>query len=204
MTISFVPYRSIAILRGHSTLDAIAVAKECWQCGFDLVEVTVQSDTDWVTLEELVAKAGERPVGAGTVLTADQAKRAASSGARVFISPSYNAEVHNVAIASGIDYLPGVLTPTEIAEAMNCGISTLKLFPARAMGAKYIADLLGPFPDLKAVAVGGIDETNYAEYLDAGAAGVAFGGSLKRVLAQNPHKTLADIASRCATSDLNT
>ena len=75
-------------------------------------------------------------------------------------------------------YIPGALTPTEVAAALDAGSPIVKLFPARAVGAVYVRDLLGPFPGAKLLPTGGIDAANAREYLEAGAVAVALGSSL--------------------------
>jgi len=74
--------------------------------------------------------------------------------------------------------MPGALTPTEIVTAWRAGADVVKVFPARAFGPRYIADLLAPLPQIPLMPAGGVDETNAADYLHAGAVGVAVGGRL--------------------------
>ena len=74
--------------------------------------------------------------------------------------------------------MPGAMTPTEILAAWRAGADVVKVFPARALGPRYIADVLAPLPELPLMPTGGVDATNSAEYLRAGAVAVAVGGNL--------------------------
>jgi len=117
-------------------------------------------------------------VGAGTVLDAEEARRCLDAGAQFLVSPGFDPAVVAMARACGALALPGALTPTEIVTAWWAGADVVKVFPARAFGPRYIADLLAPLPHVRLMPTGGVDETNVAAYLRAGAVGVAVGGRL--------------------------
>jgi 2-dehydro-3-deoxyphosphogluconate aldolase/(4S)-4-hydroxy-2-oxoglutarate aldolase len=117
-------------------------------------------------------------VGAGTVLDAEEARRCLDAGAQFLVSPGFDPAVVAMARACGALALPGALTPTEIVTAWLAGADVVKVFPARAFGPRYIADLLAPLPHVRLMPTGGVDETNVAAYLRAGAVGVAVGGRL--------------------------
>jgi 2-dehydro-3-deoxyphosphogluconate aldolase/(4S)-4-hydroxy-2-oxoglutarate aldolase len=117
-------------------------------------------------------------VGAGTVLDAEEARRCLDAGAQFLVSPGFDPAVVAMARACGALALPGALTPTEIVTAWRAGADVVKVFPARAFGPRYIADLLAPLPHVRLMPTGGVDETNVAAYLRAGAVGVAVGGRL--------------------------
>ena len=74
--------------------------------------------------------------------------------------------------------MPGAMTPTEILAAWRAGADVVKVFPARVLGPRYIADVRAPLPEVRLMPTGGVDATNAAEYLRAGAIGVAVGGNL--------------------------
>lgn len=175
--------RTIAILRGRSTEDSARLAKMCWEIGIDLVEVTVQGDLGWSSLAAVVAEAGNRQVGAGTVLSAADVERAVEMGASVIISPHVASDVVKTAASLGVTCVPGVMTATEVARAKQMNVSLCKLFPANIVGSGMAAALHGPFPDVDFVAVGGVDPTNAMGFIEGGATGVAFGSSLEDMLA---------------------
>jgi 2-dehydro-3-deoxyphosphogluconate aldolase / (4S)-4-hydroxy-2-oxoglutarate aldolase len=174
--------RTIAILRAFGPERSRDYAEQAWSAGMDLVEVPVQGEGGWASLEAVADAASGRPFGAGTVLTGEGARRAVELGASVVIAPGADPSVIDVATASGAVPLPGVLTPSEVALAVRHGVRTVKLFPASVVGPGWIPALKGPFPEVGVVAVGGVDLNNAASYLRAGAAGVGFGGSIVQLL----------------------
>jgi 2-dehydro-3-deoxyphosphogluconate aldolase/(4S)-4-hydroxy-2-oxoglutarate aldolase len=117
-------------------------------------------------------------VGAGTVITVDEAVDAVSAGASFLVSPHLDRRLLEWARANEIAFLPGGLTPTEIASAWGRGAAAVKVFPASVGGPGYLRSLLAPYPDLILVPTGGVDGDNVAAYLAAGAAAVGVGGWL--------------------------
>jgi len=125
----------------------------------------------------LVAGRDDVVVGAGTVTTAAQAVTAIDAGSRFVVSPGFDDGVAAVCRERGVAYLPGVATATEIMRARAAGLDVLKLFPAGAIGGlATLKALAGPFPDVRFVPTGGVDEARAAEYL-AHPAVLAVGGS---------------------------
>jgi 2-dehydro-3-deoxyphosphogluconate aldolase/(4S)-4-hydroxy-2-oxoglutarate aldolase len=125
----------------------------------------------------LVAGRDDVVVGAGTVTTAAQAVTAIDAGSRVIVSPGFDEGGAVVCRERGVAYLPGVATATEIMRARAAGVAVLKLFPAEAIGGlATLKALAGPFPDVRFVPTGGVDEARAAEYL-AHPAVLAVGGS---------------------------
>jgi 2-dehydro-3-deoxyphosphogluconate aldolase/(4S)-4-hydroxy-2-oxoglutarate aldolase len=104
-------------------------------------------------------------VGAGTVLTADQASRAIRAGARFIVSPAYVDEVVDFCLEQGVPVMPGIVNPDGVAKGLAHGLDVLKFFPAGASGGTVMLDALaGPFGTVKFVPTGGIDASNLAEY----------------------------------------
>ncbi|MET8769407.1 bifunctional 4-hydroxy-2-oxoglutarate aldolase/2-dehydro-3-deoxy-phosphogluconate aldolase [Streptomyces sp. NPDC004658] len=171
--------RLVAIVRG-SDADAalrtvLALAKE----GIDLIEVSL-SGADAL---RVITRCGEelgpdRPIGAGTVLTADDARAARDAGAAFAVTPGLGAGA-DTARELGLPVLAGVMTPTEIITAQAQGADALKLFPAaQAGGPAYLKALRAPFPDAVFVPVGGVDLDAARAYLTAGATAVGVGSPL--------------------------
>ncbi|MCX6460027.1 MAG: bifunctional 4-hydroxy-2-oxoglutarate aldolase/2-dehydro-3-deoxy-phosphogluconate aldolase [Actinobacteria bacterium] len=175
--------RTVAILRGFDPERSRELALRCWGIGVDLVEVPVQGEAGWASLTAVAEVADGQSFGAGTVLTAEDSRRATGIGATVIISPGIDAKVVEAARAAGAIPLPGVMTPTDVTLAHSLGLSVCKLFPASQVGPQWLTHIRGPFPAMRFVAVGGVDDLNAADYLRAGAAGVGFGSSIERVLA---------------------
>lgn len=126
-------------------------------------------------------------IGAGTVINKIQAVQAITVGAKFIVSPGLSDEVAEVCRKSKIDYIPGVVTPTEIMHALDLGLTYLKFFPAGVYGGlKAIKALSAAFPQVKFMPTGGVDNTNLAEFLQQKSV-FAIGGSwlLKNDIASN-------------------
>ncbi len=105
-------------------------------------------------------------VGAGTVTSIDQVKVAINNGAKFIISPGINHSVIQYCVENSIPVFPGIITPSEIETCKNYGLSTLKVFPAGIFGGTKLLDALyGPYKNIKFIPTGGIDESNYLDYL---------------------------------------
>jgi 2-dehydro-3-deoxyphosphogluconate aldolase/(4S)-4-hydroxy-2-oxoglutarate aldolase len=117
-------------------------------------------------------------LGAGTVLTADDVRRAAECGATFVVSPSFEPTVVEAAKRLGLVAMPGAFSPTEIVAAWHAGADLVKVFPAESLGPGFFRALRGPLPMIPLMATGGIDAGNGAAYLAAGAAVLGVGGKL--------------------------
>ena len=105
-------------------------------------------------------------VGAGTVINAEQCEAALAAGAQFIVSPGLSVAVANICKERGIPYYPGCVTPTEIMQALELGITTVKFFPANVYGGlKAMKALAAPFPQIKFIPTGGVDRSNIDEYL---------------------------------------
>ena len=109
----------------------------------------------------------EMNIGAGTVINEEQAIRAVNAGAKFIVSPGLSEKVALYVRKQGIPYYPGCVTPTEIMQALELGITTVKFFPANVYGGlKALKALSGPFPQVKFIPTGGVDLTNLKEFLE--------------------------------------
>jgi 2-dehydro-3-deoxyphosphogluconate aldolase/(4S)-4-hydroxy-2-oxoglutarate aldolase len=171
--------RLVAIVRLSEPADLVSVARALLAGGINVLELTMTTPGALDALTRCRRDLDDRAiVGAGTVLDAEVARRCLDAGAQFIVSPGIEPEVIQTARAGGALALPGALTPTEILTAWRAGADIVKVFPARTFGPRYIADLRGPFPDIPLMPTGGVDETNAADYLRAGAVGVGVGGRL--------------------------
>ncbi len=106
-------------------------------------------------------------IGAGTVINEEQAIRAVNAGAKFIVSPGFSEKVALYVHKQGIPYYPGCVTPTEIMQALELGITTVKFFPANVYGGlKALKALSAPFPQIKFIPTGGVDLTNLKEFLE--------------------------------------
>ncbi|MFD2797278.1 2-dehydro-3-deoxy-6-phosphogalactonate aldolase [Promicromonospora vindobonensis] len=176
------PTGLVAILRGVTPADAVAVAEAILDAGFDAVEVPYNSPDPLESIRRIrAAGPPERRVGAGTVLTPDDVRRAADAGASLIVSPNTRADVVAETVRLGLASYPGAATPTEAFTALDAGARAIKLFPSTAVGISGMrawASVLPPGTEL--VPVGGVDATNLADWAAAGAAGAGIGTSLYR------------------------
>src|SRR5918911_399903 len=157
----------------------LEVAAALVEGGITTLEFTLTTPGAITAIERCRARFGEAVVvGAGTVLDADGARRCLAAGAQFLVSPGLDPNVIAVARDGGALAMPGAMTPTEILAAWRAGADVVKVFPARALGPRYIADVLAPLPDVPLMPTGGVDATNAAEYLRTGAVAVAVGGNL--------------------------
>lgn len=127
-------------------------------------------------IEEAVrAGAGKMCVGAGTVLTAEQARVACEAGAQYIISPGFYPEVVRETKRQGMASIPGALTPTEIATAWAAGADMVKLFPADDLGCHYIRNIRVPLGHIPLLCTGGVNLETIPGFFAAGAAAVGGG-----------------------------
>lgn len=172
--------RVLGILRGcpESALETVAEAVRL--SGLRFLEVTMNTPGACAQIERFVHLLdGKCQVGAGTVLTVDEARRATDRGASFLVSPCLSMPVQEFANHNGIPTLPGALTPTEIWNTHRAGAAMVKIFPARAVGGpSYFRELRGPYASVPLLACGGVSAADAAEFVRAGADALAFGGSV--------------------------
>ena len=175
----------IAILRGIKEDELIPLTEAMYEGGIRLLEITFSAgdpERDSKTAEsikKLVSHFEDRMhIGAGTVLTERQVELVKLAGGKFIISPDTNTEVIKKTRELGLVSIPGALTPTEIMTAHAAGADFVKLFPASVLGAEYVKAVKAPLSHIKLLAVGGIDEKNIADYLEAGVSGFGIGSNI--------------------------
>lgn len=190
--------RASAILR-TSIADAAGPAMDAAvRGGFRIVEFTLNTPGALDRIGEF-SRRPDLVVGAGTVLTPDEAKDAVRAGARFLVSPVVDEEVIDAAHALGVAMLPGCHTPTELLRAHRAGAAIQKLFPAPGSGPDYVRACLGPLPFLRIVPTSGVTEDNARAWLAAGCFAVGFVGSLfdASTLAAGRFDLIEERARRC-------
>ena len=134
--------------------------------GLNCVEITFRTEAAAKSIELLKKEYPEMTVGAGTVLTIEQAQLAIQSGAEFIVSPGSNPKVIQYCIEHGICVIPGVVTPSEIEKNLELGIKTMKFFPAEAAGGlNMIKAMSAPYSNVTFMPTGGINSNNVKEYL---------------------------------------
>jgi|SRR5688572_7793050 len=156
----------IPVLEIDSATHAKPLAEALLAGGLSIAEITLRTEA---ALESIRAIAREVPdviVGAGTVVTWEQAQAARDAGAQFLVSPGMVEQVVIWAQENQIPILPGAVTPTEMIRGINLGVNILKFFPAEAVGGlKAIKAMSDPFPQLRFIPTGGVKLENLAEYL---------------------------------------
>lgn len=169
----------IAIVRLPSAADAVAVAAAVHAGGIRLIEVTLTTDGALPSVGAMrEAGLDGLVVGVGTVRTAADARRAVDAGAEYLVTPTTRLDVVETAREAAVPVFCGGLTPTELELAHQAGADYVKLFPASAVGPRYLREVLAPLPELKVVPTGGMNATNIPEFRDSGAVGVGVGSAL--------------------------
>jgi 2-dehydro-3-deoxyphosphogluconate aldolase/(4S)-4-hydroxy-2-oxoglutarate aldolase len=145
---------------------AVSLGKALLDGGLPCAEITFRTSSAAEAIQKMSATHPDVLVGAGTVLTIEQAKTAVAAGAQFIVTPGFDAVVVDWCLANGVPITPGVMTPTEINMALNKGITLLKFFPAEAAGGiKTLKAIAAPYVGVKFIPTGGIGPGNLADYL---------------------------------------
>jgi 2-dehydro-3-deoxyphosphogalactonate aldolase len=183
----------IAILRGIKPEEADAAFEALVAAGITLIEVPLNSPEPFVSIERMAKRsAGRAKVGAGTVLTVENVNAVKDVGGELVVSPNTDVEVIRRTKALRMESYPGVFTPTEAFTALAAGADALKFFPAELIGTTGIKAMKAVLPkDVPVLAVGGANESNFADYLKIGCAGFGIGSNIYK-----PGMTAAEIGAR--------
>ena len=169
----------IAIMRANSA-DALVRAAEAIRAGgVRVIEVTMTTPGALDVIKTATNQFEEAVLfGAGSVLDPETARLAILAGADFIVAPTLNLEVIRLCNRYSVPVMPGCFTPTEAVTAWEAGADMIKLFPADLGGPALVKALLAPLPQLEIVPVGGVDLSNVADYMRAGATAVGVGSSL--------------------------
>lgn len=178
-------HKIIAIIRNVAPDKLVLTAEALYKGGIRLMEVTFnQKKSDCIRetskMIEILCNHFNHDVciGAGTVMSTDQAEAAAKAGAKYIISPHTNVDIIRKTGEQDIVSIPGAMTPSEIVTAYNAGADFVKIFPVDDLGVKYIKSICSPLNHIPMLAVGGINENNMKDFLNAGIKGFGIGSSI--------------------------
>lgn len=187
----------IAILRGITPPETIAVCEALVSAGITMIEVPLNSPEALRSIADAAkAFAGRADVGAGTVLSVEDVDAVADAGGVFVVSPDTNPAVIVRTKQRGMASYPGVFSPSDAFSAVRAGATGLKFFPAEVLGPKGIKAMKAVLPpSVPLYAVGGASPDNFGEYFAAGCAGFGLGTFIYK-----PGMTAADVAGRAVAA----
>lgn len=169
--------RVVPLVQSDDPKTALKISEALLEGGLDVLEVVLRTDAALDCLEAIAKEFPQAHVGAGTVLSADQSREVIRRGATFIVSPGLDPASVKVAKEADIPILPGISTATELQQAWNMGLRTVKLFPASLVGGpKILKALSSVFRDVRFMPTGGVSPANLHEYLEVPAV-LACGGS---------------------------
>ncbi|MFC5219162.1 bifunctional 4-hydroxy-2-oxoglutarate aldolase/2-dehydro-3-deoxy-phosphogluconate aldolase [Streptomyces coerulescens] len=146
--------------------DAVPLARALVDGGLPAIEVTLRTPAALEAIGAIADAVPDAVVGAGTVITPEQVTRAVEAGARFLVSPGWTDLLLEAMRASGVPYLPGVSTTSEVVALLERGVREMKFFPAEAAGGTaYLKSLNGPLPQARFCPTGGIGPATAPDYL---------------------------------------
>lgn len=158
-------YIPVVVIKELSEVDKILPALKA--NGINCAEITFRTACAAEAIKLASEKYPEMNIGAGTVINAIQCEDAISAGAKFIVSPGLSVGVAEICKKHRLPYYPGCVTPTEIMQALDLGITTVKFFPANVYGGlKALKALSAPFPQIKFIPTGGVDRSNIDEFLE--------------------------------------
>jgi 2-dehydro-3-deoxyphosphogluconate aldolase/(4S)-4-hydroxy-2-oxoglutarate aldolase len=188
--------RVIAIVRLEDLSEARRISEALLEGGVSVVEFTLTNPDALRVIENVREEVGGLLLGAGTVLDEQAAYAAIMAGASFLVTPTVAPGVVEQGLRYGVPVICGGMTPTELLHAHSLGCEMVKVFPAGALGPGFLKDLRGPLPQLQMIPTGGIQVSNVAAFLEAGAVAVGVGSAL--VSADKSPEEIADTASQFA------
>jgi len=158
--------RIVPVITIEDPGNAIPLANALSSGGLSCAEITFRTPKALDALQRIASESSDMFVGAGTVLTAEQARSARDAGAQFIVAPGFNARVVDYCLDHDIPIYPGVATPTEVEMALEKGLSTVKFFPAEPMGGlAFLKAIAAPYVGVDFMPTGGINASNVASYL---------------------------------------
>lgn len=169
--------RALSIIRAPEIPDPVGLARTLVEAGIPIVEFALTTP-DAPRLMEQASTVDGLILGAGTVMSAQDARDCINAGATFLLTPGLRPAVAEEAVRHGVPVVLGAMTPTEVATAVELGSTAVKVFPAARLGPAYFGDLHGPYPDVPLVATGGLNAENAKAFLAGGAIAVTAGSGV--------------------------
>ena len=159
-------YGVVPVVVLNDAKDAEPLAQALVEGGLPVAEVTFRTDAAEESIKIMSTKYPDMLVGAGTVLTKEQVDRAIGAGAKFIVSPGFDPEIVDYCLEKGYPVYPGIITPSELAQAVKRGLEVVKFFPAEQFGGvSTIKALAAPYTQVKFMPTGGVNAKNLPDYL---------------------------------------
>ena len=156
----------VPVVKIEKAEDALPLGKALMDGNLPIAEITFRTSAAEESIKSLTKELPTLLVGAGTVLTIEQVKKAVSAGAQFIVSPGFNPKVVDYCIENSIPITPGINNPTQIEMALERGIEIVKFFPAEASGGlPLLTSMSAPYSGIKFIPTGGINLNNLTSYL---------------------------------------
>jgi len=156
----------VPVVKIERSEDALSLGKSLIDGDLPIVEITFRTAAAEMAISTLTQELPELLVGAGTVLSVEQAKKAISAGAQFIVSPGFNPEVVDYCVDNRITVTPGLNSPTQIEMALERGLEVVKFFPAEASGGlELLKAMAAPYSGIQFIPTGGISNENLSSYL---------------------------------------
>ena len=169
----------VAIMRAKSADQLLDAAEAVLAGGVMAIEVTMTTPGALDVIHQAVARFGNDVLfGVGSVLDPETARSAMLAGAQFVVCPTLNLKTIEICKRYSVPVMPGAYTPTELLTAWEAGATLVKVFPASIGGPAYIKAVKAPLPQIRLVAVGGVDLSNTADFVRSGVEVVGVGGEL--------------------------
>ena len=170
----------VPVVRATTVENATRAVEAICTGGIPILEITMTVPNATSVIRHVIRESGYTAlIGAGTVTTGEQAEQCIAAGAEFIVSPGLSIPVLSVARKCGKLAIPGALTPTELMHAQDNGAKLIKIFPCGNVGGpKYLQSLRGPFPKAALIPTGGVNASNAADYICAGAFALGVGADL--------------------------
>ena len=170
----------VAVLRGITPDEAVAVSDVLVASGVTVMEVTLNSPDPYESIKRMHDRHGDTiALGAGTVLKPDEVAKVRDAGGELIISPNLNVDVVAETVKQGMVSIPGCYTPSEAFTALDAGADVIKIFPADTLGIKFITGIKAVLPTgTRICPTGGVSVDNVDEFLDAGVTSMGMGSAL--------------------------
>lgn len=156
----------VPVIKVEDAADAVPLCKALADGGLPVAEITFRTAAAEEAIRNVAKELPDVMLGAGTVLSVDQVKRAVNAGAAYIVSPGLNPAVVGYCTENNIPVLPGCSSPSDIEMAMSFGLNTVKFFPAEAAGGiAFIKAISAPYSNMKFLPTGGVNEKNLMDYI---------------------------------------